>query len=306
MEPLRKGAQGRLMREYRFVTLDVFTDRRFGGNPLAVFPEAEGLTDAEMQSLTREFNLSETTFVLPPQDPANTARVRIFCPGFEMPFAGHPLVGTGTVLAERHPERSELTLEVPAGLVKVRIERGGDGRVASAVIAAPQPLSFGRDLPAADIAACCGLAESDFVLAGHRPVVASVGNPFIIAEITGEALTRARPDHGAFRLAAAKLGMEDRFDIHLYAHAGPGRLRARMFAPLAGIPEDPATGSANAPLAALLLSLGNDAEGSWQVMQGVEMGRPSLLHVAAHREGDVIRATVGGGSVAMLEGSVRL
>jgi len=294
------------MREFPFVTMDVFTDRRFGGNPLAVFPEAEGLTDAEMLALTREFNLSETTFVLPPKDPANTARVRIFCPAFEMPFAGHPLVGTAAVLAERRPGLARLTLEVLAGPVEVTIERDTEGQVKSAVIAAPQPLSFGRDLPPAEIAACCGITEQDLILTNHRPIVASVGNPFVIAEIKPDALARARPDLPAFRSAAARLGMEDRFDIHLYAHDGAGRLRARMFAPLAGIPEDPATGSANAPLAALLLSLGNEAEDQWQVTQGVEMGRPSLLNVAARRQGDVIRATVGGGSVPMFEGRVRL
>jgi trans-2,3-dihydro-3-hydroxyanthranilate isomerase len=150
------------------------------------------------------------------------------------------------------------------------------------------------------------LQGHDIVTGNHQPVVASVGNPFIIAEVGPDALTRAKPDVSAFQRTAAKLGMEDRFDIHLYAHVGTGKLRARAFAPLAGILEDPATGSANAPLAALLLQLSEQQKVSFEVVQGVEMGRPSLLHIAAWREGDVIRASVGGGSVAMLEGSISL
>ena len=293
------------MRQYRFKTLDVFTDRRFGGNPLAVFPEADGLSDEEMQSLTREFNLSETTFVLPPADPTNTARVRIFTPTFEMPFAGHPLVGTGTLLAERDKKADTLTLEVTAGLVKVEITRDAKGGVTNAVITAPKPLSLGRVIDPADLAECLGLTAEDFVLSHHRPVVAATGNPFIIAEVVASALARAKCDAGAFQRTAERLGMRDRFDIHFYAHDG-AKIRARMFAPLAGIPEDPATGSANAPLAALLLSLSGKDKASYEVLQGVEMGRPSLLHLTAERQSNGIIATVGGACVPMFEGFINL
>src|SRR5687768_5554727 len=157
------------MRTFSFVTVDVFTDRRFGGNPLAVFPDAQGLSDNEMQSLAAEFNLSETTFVLPPTDPAHTARVRIFNRTAEMPFAGHPNVGTGWVLAGRGRARDGvLRFEEIAGLVEVRVEDGG------VTIAAPQPLSLGAEMPADLLAGCVGIAPAEVVTAAHRPVMASV------------------------------------------------------------------------------------------------------------------------------------
>src|SRR5213592_999276 len=136
------------MKAYAFVTVDVFTDRRFGGNPLAVFPDARGMSDADMQSLAAEFNLSETTFVLPPDDPAHTARVRIFNRTAEMPFAGHPNVGTAFVLAGMGRDRGGLLVfEEQAGLVEVQVERDATGSVIGAAIAAPQPLSVGAELP---------------------------------------------------------------------------------------------------------------------------------------------------------------
>jgi trans-2,3-dihydro-3-hydroxyanthranilate isomerase len=294
------------MPAYRFVTVDVFTDRRFGGNPLAVFPDARGLSDADMQSLAAEFNLSETTFVLPPEDPANTARVRIFTPKGEIPFAGHPNVGTGFVLARegRGGGGAPLLFEEIAGLVEVRVDRDAAGEPSGATIAAPQPLSLGPEMPAETVAELAGLAPADVVTAAHRPVLASVGNPFFVAEVTGGALTRAAPDLGAFRRASAERPERNgRIALHLYAReGGGGRIRARMFAPLHGVIEDPATGSANAPLGALLLSLTGEAEGRYEIAQGVEMGRPSLLRVAARRAPDGIRATVGGGCVPVLRG----
>lgn len=291
------------MRSYRFETVDVFTDRRFGGNPLAVFPDAHGLTDAEMQAVASEFNLSETTFVLPPDDPAHTARVRIFCPTHEVPFAGHPNIGTGYVLAQAGRDRGGVLLfEELAGLVEVRVDRDNEGGTTTTTIAAPQPLSLGPDLPIEAVAACAGLDPADVLTAAHRPMVALVGNAFIIAEVSGVALTRAAPDTGAFRqMRERHRDLKANFALHLYAHDRP-RLRARMFAPLSGIVEDPATGSANTPLVALLLSLTDETELSVDVTQGVEMGRPSLLHVTARRAPDGIRATIGGGCVPVLRG----
>src|SRR5438445_4416941 len=143
------------MRTYGFVTVDVFTDRRFGGNPLAVFPDASGLSDGEMQSLAAEFNLSETTFVVPPENPANTARVRIFNRTSEMPFAGHPNVGTGWVLAGLGRDHDGmLRFEEIAGLVEVKVERDGSGHPRAVTIAAPQPLSLGAEMPADLVAGC--------------------------------------------------------------------------------------------------------------------------------------------------------
>lgn len=288
---------------YRFVTVDVFTDRRFGGNPLAVFPDARGLSDAEMQALAAEFNLSETTFVLPPEDPAHTARVRIFNRTAEMPFAGHPNVGTGWVLAREGRDRGGVLLfEEIAGLVEVRAD--GDG----ATIAAPQPLSLGPEMPVALLAGCIGLDPAEVAVAAHRPVVASVGNSFVVAEVAPDALPRAVPDLARFRRAAAEftaLG-PDRLPIYLYAREGDARLRARMFSPLSGTVEDAATGSAATPLAALLLSLSGEAEGRWDIAQGVKMGRPSLLRAAARRGPDGVRATVGGGCVPVLRGEAEV
>jgi len=287
---------------FSFVTVDVFTDRRFGGNPLAVFPDARGMSDADMQALAAEFNLSETTFVLPPADPANTARVRIFNRRSEMPFAGHPNVGTGWVLARQGRAPSGvLRFEEIAGLVE--IEASAD----AVTIAAPQPLSLGPDMPAELVAGCVGLAAEDVVRTAHRPVSASVGNSFVIAEVTGEALTRATPDIGRFRAAAtAYTAMgPNRLPLYLYAHDGD-RIRTRMFSPLSGTIEDPATGSAATPLAALLLSLTRDSERRYDIVQGVEMGRPSRLLCSAHRAADGIRAKVGGTCVPVLEGTVEL
>ena len=297
------------MKRYRFVTVDVFTDTRFGGNPLAVFPDARGMSDAQMQALAAEFNLSESTFVLPPDDPANTARVRIFTPKYEMPFAGHPNVGTGFVLADR-AVNDVLRFEEIAGLVTVQVTRDAAGAVTGSTIAAPQPLALGPEYTPVQIAGCAGLDPWEVVTERHRPVTAGCGNPFVLAEVTPEALSRAAPDHAEFRRVAKAIpGLAERFALYLYArdHAQPwGQVRARMFSPSLGVGEDPATGSAAAPLAALLLSLGTAEEGAWDIVQGVEMGRPSLLRTTARRAADGIRATVGGGCVKVLEGEAIL
>ena len=300
------------MRTFAFVTVDVFTDRRFGGNPLAVFPDAQGLSDGEMQSLAAEFNLSETTFVLPPSDPANTARVRIFNRTSEMPFAGHPNVGTGWVLNRLGRARDGvLRFEEIAGLVDVLV--AGDGSV---TIAAPQPLSLGAEMPVDLLASCIGVAPGDVVVSAHRPVVASVGNSFVLAELAPAALTHAAPDLTRFKAAVevfTALGPR-RLPLYLYAHDGQAtgqagdttRLRARMFSPLSGTIEDAATGSAATPLAALLLSLSGKNDARYDIVQGVEMGRPSLLACTARRASVGIRASVGGGCVPVLKGDVSL
>jgi len=292
---------------YAFETVDVFTDRRFGGNPLAVFTDARGMSDAEMLALAAEMNLSETTFVLPPENPAHTARVRIFNRTAEMPFAGHPNVGTACVLARHGRDRDGVLLfEELAGLVEVKVERDKDGAVIGATIAAPQNLSTGMVLPVDGIAACAGLMAADIVTAAHPPTEASVGVRFVLAEVRAETLGRALPDIAAFRrLAAAHAGLEGRLSLFLYARDG-ARIRARMFAPLAGTWEDPATGSASATLGALLLSLDGGEAARFELTQGVEMGRPSLLHVTARRAEDGFRATVGGGCVPVLRGEAQL
>ncbi|MDZ7651613.1 MAG: PhzF family phenazine biosynthesis protein [Burkholderiaceae bacterium] len=299
-----------MSRRFPYVTVDVFTDTRFGGNPLAVFTDAQGLTDREMQQLAAEMNYSETTFVLPPADPNHTARVRIFNRTQEMPFAGHPNVGTGCVLASMGRDRDGLLrFEEIAGLVEVRVERDSAGNLVGAHIAAPQPLSVGEELPVEAIAACAGLDASDLVLTRHPPRMASVGLPFCFVQVTPAALKRAAPNLSAFQQLAQRTGMNDRLSLHLHCYAegnAPNRLRTRMFAPISGTWEDPATGSANAALAAFLLSLGDAREARHEITQGVEMGRPSLLKTSAQRRPDGIHATVGGGCVWVCRGEAEM
>lgn len=296
------------MPTYSFVTVDVFTDRRFGGNQLAVFPDARGLSDAQMQSLANEFNLSETTFVLPPADPSHTARVRIFNRTTEMPFAGHPNVGTAYVLArDGRVSDDVLTFEELAGLVEVRLDRAPNDSVRGATIGAPQPLTLGAEIPVREVAACAGLAASDVVVAAHAPLWVSVGNPYVIAEVAPDALSRAAPDLAAFREAiAGRPTFSGRYSLYVYAIDDTERIRARMFSPLSGTYEDPATGSAAAPLAALRLSLTGNQTVAYEIAQGVEMGRPSRLHARAWRRGGEIRASVGGTCVPVLRGQAEV
>lgn len=296
------------MRTYPFVTLDVFTDRRFGGNQLAVFPDAHGITDAEMQALAAEFNLSETTFVLPPADPANTARVRIFNRVAEMPFAGHPSVGTAFVLAQRgHGADGRLRLEQIAGIVEVELWQDAAGAVTGAAIGAPQPLSVGAALPVAPIAACASIPPDGIVTARHAPTLAADGgNARVLVEVTEAALASAQPDLGAFRHAAETLpDLGGRLSLYLYRRDGAG-VRARMFSPLTGTWEDPATGSAATPLTGFLLHLSGAESVSLDIVQGAEMGRPSLLRTTARRTPQGIRATVGGHCVPVLRGEASL
>lgn len=302
------------MSTYEFVTVDVFTEKRFGGNPLAVFPDARGLSDQQMQALAAEFNLSETTFVLPPDNPQHDARVRIFTPRSELPFAGHPNVGTGYMMALRDPDPPErYVFEEIAGLVRVHIQRDAAGQIVGARISAPHALSIGIALPEEAIAACTGLTVDDVLTTAHTPLVASVGTPFVVAELTSlEALSRAGPDLGAFRRTAVEYdSLGQRFGLHLYVRVDGDatRLRTRMFAPLAGVLEDPATGSANAALAALLTSLapGENVDLSYDIAQGVEMGRPSRIVATARKTAEgPVTATVAGNCVPVLRGTVEL
>jgi trans-2,3-dihydro-3-hydroxyanthranilate isomerase len=300
---------------YQYVTVNVFTSQRFGGNPLAVLPDAQGLTDDQMQAIAREFNLSETTFVLPPDNTQHHARVRIFTPAHEMPFAGHPNVGTGFVLAramENPPEH--LVFEEIAGLVRVHILRDADQRITGTRISAPRALSIGDAIPTETVAACASLTPADFLTNAHAPLVASVGTEFVIAEVASlEALARAAPDLAAFRAAggAAEPGAQLRFALLLYVRrdGDATRLRARMFAPLGGVLEDPATGSACAALAALLTSMapGENVDLHYEIEQGVEMGRPSLLIASARKTGEgPVEATVAGSCVPVAQGMLEV
>jgi trans-2,3-dihydro-3-hydroxyanthranilate isomerase len=290
-----------------FFTTDVFTTTRFGGNPLAVVMGADTLDTATMQAVAAEFNLSETTFVLPPSDPAHTAHIRIFNRTAEMTFAGHPMVGTAFVLASLNPDLAEAMFEIAAGLVRVRIARDDAGAAVGAAITTPQPLTTGETLTPELVAGVLRLDPGDVVTRTHPPIVASNGNAYVIAELNADALTCCSPDIDAFRSAlAARPHLGNRFSVHVYSRNG-ATLRARMFAPLAGTWEDPATGSANAPLACLLLSLDAASDASaFTIRQGVEMGRPSVLQVEAQRTPAGIIATLHGSCVSVMAGEISL
>ncbi len=290
-----------------FSTVDVFTNTRFGGNPLAVVTGGDALASETMQAIAAEFNLSETTFLLPPADTSHTARVRIFNRTAEMDFAGHPMVGTAFVLASQRPDLNDATFEIPAGIVRVGIERDADGSPIAASIAAPQPLSIGETVAPEVIAATLQLDSADVVTTSHPPTVASNGTFYIIAELTPEGLSRCAPALPAFKEALRNHPQfGTRFPVHVYCQ-DDGAIRARMFAPLSGTWEDPATGSANAPLACFLLSLDPGAkQASFIIHQGVEMGRPSLLHVDANRTTEGIVAMLHGSCVSVMQGEISL
>jgi trans-2,3-dihydro-3-hydroxyanthranilate isomerase len=297
----------------RYITVDVFTDRAFGGNPLAVVLDAGGLSTAQMQAIASEFNYAETTFVLPPRDGANDAQVRIFTVYAELPFAGHPNVGTAFVLATQAAKPSKLLkFEEGAGLVPVEILREG-GKVVGAELTAPQPLRKLRPFSAEQVAASISLSASDIKTDRHPPLIVSVGMPFLVAEVSSrESLRRARPDAAAF---AQTLPCDGAFAVYFYTSDVPSAempcdLQARMFHPGAsGLTEDPATGSATVAAAALLADLSGMRDGELQLRigQGVDMGRPSLLLTRiVKRDGGIVSAHVGGGCVQMMEGTFRL
>jgi trans-2,3-dihydro-3-hydroxyanthranilate isomerase len=292
----------------RFVTTDVFTDRPFGGNPLAVVLDAEGLSTAQMQAITREFNYSEATFVLPPRDAANTAWVRIFTPGGEVPFAGHPNVGTAVVLAQEMAARGEVVperfvFEEAAGLVPVRL-LWHDGRVVGAELTAPERLSIRASASIDDVAACLSLKPDELDGVTHPPQVVSVGLAFLVVEVCSrDALRRAKPNHAAHERVLPPIGVDGVFAYVRGERAG--ELHARMFSPLDGMNEDPATGSATAATIALLAQLRPEADGEfdWRVAQGVDMGRPSLLLGRTEkRAGQVVSVHVAGNAVTMMRG----
>ncbi len=300
--------------ERRYVTVDVFTDEMFGGNPLAVVLDGAGLSTAQMQAIAREFNYSETTFVLPPADPEHHAAVRIFAPVQELPFAGHPNVGTAYVLAQERDARScpdRFLFEERAGLVPLRLLRQ-DGQVVGAELTAPAPLDRGGRHDAGAVAAVLSLRPDEILTVRHQPEIVSVGLPFLAVELaTRAALRRASADPAAM---ASLLPGHAASGLYAYTRAveasdGPVQIAARMFAPNDGIPEDPATGSATAAVGALQAALLEqaDAELRLQVGQGVDMGRPSLLSVVAVKAGGVVReARVGGRCVPVMRGRFRL
>lgn len=324
------------MKAYRFIQVDVFTDRPFGGNPLAVFPEAEGLTTEEMQRLAREMNLSETTFVLPP--PAEGAdfdfRVRIFTPAAELPFAGHPVVGTHWVLA--HLGRVELREPV----TRVRFELGvgvlpadlhvASGQVERVVMTQGRPTFHAVLEDVTDdstelvevLAAGLGLAPEAITETGLPVQVVSTGLPQMMVPVRSLAevqrLDAGRLNTAALNRACRAVGTECVMVFTIETERPEATIHVRMFAPLLGVPEDPATGSANGALGAYLVRHAASSPALRQTVpvteptvhilseQGAEMGRPSTLHVEVDRRGaEITGVRVGGQVVAVAEGVVR-
>jgi trans-2,3-dihydro-3-hydroxyanthranilate isomerase len=300
--------------QLQFQTVDVFTGRQFAGNPLAVVLNAEGLSTGQMQAIAAEFNLAETTFVRPPKDAAHTAEVRIFTPRSEMPFAGHPNVGTAFVLARagasygRPIDGGSVIFEEKAGLVPIEILRDG-ATVVGAKLASPQPLSVGAEIAGELVTSACGVSLADIESTNHHPCIASCGAPFILAELNSRAaLAAASPNSDVFRLEVTK---HPAVSIMLYTQVNEGDIdiRARMFAPHLNIPEDPATGSANVALIGLLAKLRPEPDLSLSktIAQGVEMGRPSMLRAEAEKKNGVVTATfIGGHCVPVMSGTIEL
>jgi trans-2,3-dihydro-3-hydroxyanthranilate isomerase len=309
-------------RAYRFVQVDVFTDRVFGGNPLAVFPEPDGLSDAELQAIAREMNLSETTFIYPPSRPEYAARVRIFTPAREIPFAGHPTIGTAYVLATlgRLPAgATEIELEEGVGPVRVRLE--GDPARPDFLWMTHPPARFEPPLGAQQreaVAGALGLNGSDLLGGADGPPVqvGSTGLPFLYVPLRN----RVTVDRVALdeRALVATLGAGAPTGVFLFApepatsdeqaRGIAGRAYSRMLAPGAGVSEDPATGSASGPLAAYLIKEGiapapENGQAHLLSEQGTAMHRQSFVHLLVDvtgREAD--RIQVGGGVVPIIAG----
>jgi trans-2,3-dihydro-3-hydroxyanthranilate isomerase len=288
-----------------FVTLDVFTDRRFAGNPLAVVLDPDGLDTAAMQAIAREFNHPETVFVFPSAERAHRARVRIFTPARELAFAGHPTVGTAVLLGLRDGASAgrEIVLEEGIGAVRCVLEAGaGDtGRVRFAV---PQlPAEVGAAPDNATIAAALGIAPAEIGFEGFQSSRWSAGNPFIFVPLAGLAvMARCNPDRPEFGAAFGTGG------AYLFCRetVEPGHaFHARMFAPAMGVREDPATGSAAAAFVGVLGPHVGEGAHTFAIEQGYEMGRPSLIQLAMTMQaGKLVSATIAGDAVIVTEGMI--
>jgi trans-2,3-dihydro-3-hydroxyanthranilate isomerase len=292
----------------RFVTLDVFTDRRFTGNPLAVVLDSDAIDTAGMQRVAREFNLSETVFVLPSTDRRHRARLRIFTPAAELPFAGHPIVGTAVLLAlaDGRTTREEMILEVEAGLVRCAYApRAKDRGYVS--LGAPRLSAEAGAPPAAEnVAAALGLDTGDIGFGAYAPAAWSAGNPFVFMPVRDlDALRRSRPNPAKWEAAMA--GIACAFVFCRQPDGAKNTFRARMFAPALGVAEDPASGSAAAAIAGMIARHASlmDGEHEFRIEQGHEMGRPSLMTLGMTiRNGALAAASVGGEAITVAEGTI--
>lgn len=293
----------------RYRVLDVFTDTAYGGNPLALLPEAEGLSGRQMQLIAREFNVSETAFVLPPRNKGETHRLRIFTPTRELPFAGHPTVGAALALAEEGWTDTEFVFGEDVGPVRVSLRQ--QKHLKSAWLWAAKLPEKGPNPPPADaLAAVISLRPTDILAGGWGPAMVSAGVPYLVIPLRDtDALARAELDFNRWREI-----LKDSWADQVYLVApldGPRstRYRARMFAPGIGIPEDSATGSAATAFPGWLVPrLGlKDGIFTVNIEQGIEMGRPSTLMIEVELKGGTITVVrVGGTAVSVAEGTLRI
>jgi trans-2,3-dihydro-3-hydroxyanthranilate isomerase len=298
----RKPLMGR-----RFATLDVFTDRRFAGNPLAVVLEPGGLDTVAMQTIAREFNHPETVFVFPPSQPAHRAKLRIFTPKHELPFAGHPTVGTAVLLGQLDGGGAAraMVLEEAIGDVQCRVEPIDDNRGRARFMLPKLPNETGAAPDDTTVAGAVGLAPGEIGFGGFRPSCWSAGNAFTFVPVAGlAAIGRCRPDAARHSEAFGDSG------VYIFTgetvEAGHA-FHARMFAPRLGITEDPATGSAAAAFAGMLSAHGGlaDGEHSLTIEQGYEMGRPSLIGLTLTlKAGKLVSAAVAGDAVVATRGTI--
>lgn len=292
------------MRTLKYLWLDVFAARPFAGNALCVVPDGTGLTDAQMQAIARETNLSETTFVLPPTQPGATYRNRIFTPGGELAFAGHPTLGTAAALVlSGRINDTALVQESKYGLTPLELIYDGD-RLDRVIMVAPRPERAAQPNPAT-VARTLGLTAADVTAHGLQPEVVSAGVKHLVIPVTSpEALARIQVDTAALTALSREFGVIGAYPFALLPAGSEAYARARLFAPAYGISEDPATGSAAAPLGAYLSWHGllpADSDDFWYE-QGIEMGRPSRLWVEV--KGDQVR--VGGEVCLVGQGEFRV
>lgn len=298
------------MREIGYHLYDVFTERRFSGNQLGVVPDASGLSGSQMQMIARELNLSETIFFLPPENADHTAKVRIFMPLGELPFAGHPTIGGAIAFAgwNKLPEGSRIMLEEGVGPIACIVsadEFGGEASFAAARL--PEPVVFESQEDA--VAKALGLAQTDLGFGSHKVHATSGGVPYVTIPVASlDALASARIDPQAW--LSLEVEKEGKFaGAYLYAPVGENAFQARMFAPWDGIPEDPATGSAAAAFAGTLHRFESMADGfhAFSIRQGVEMGRPSDIQLSILVSGNAISSvSIAGKAVKTASGTLYL
>jgi trans-2,3-dihydro-3-hydroxyanthranilate isomerase len=301
--------------KFRFITADVFTDRPFTGNQVAVLLDAREIPEELLLPIAREFNYSETTFVYPPDDPAHTRRLRIFTPGAEIPFAGHPTIGTAVVLAAIGEitltgRETRIVLEENVGPVPVTI-RADDGVAVGAQLSVAKLPEVGpAPPPRTTLASLLSLEPSQLLGGPNGPQAVSCGLPFLIVPVKDRAaVAAARVRMDVWESTLKRYWAPDIMVVAKDPELDGSDLRARVFVPGLAVPEDPATGSCAAALAGYLAAREPAPNGTfqWVMEQGFEMGRPSILELEADkREGEVVAVRVGGGAVLVSEGTMDL